>query len=116
MSLLIPTQEAIDGFTSFREEIDIDNNTYFLTFDWNSREESWSIKIADADENTILSDIKIVSNYELISIFTDERLPKGQLFCLDMVGNGDKINQTELGDRYKLLYLTAEEVESFGTV
>lgn len=116
MSLIIPIQEAIDGFTSFKEEIDIDSNTYFFTFDWNSREEAWSMKIADANESTILSDIKIVSNYELISIYTDERLPKGNLFCIDLIGNGDRVTQLEFGDRYKLLYLTPEEVEAVGTI
>lgn len=59
-------------------ELDLDGDTYTFTFRYNERSEAYMLSIADAEENTVISNVKLVPSYRLLQQYSLE-LPVGDL-------------------------------------
>lgn len=96
---------------AFREEILLDNVPYVFEFVFNSRGDFWVLDIYTVDGVLLISGIKIVINYELISQYTDRGLPKGQLYAVRENQSMDRISQLEFEqDKLFLIYIGEEEL------
>ncbi len=59
-------------------EIDLEGDTYTFTFRYNERAESYMLSVADAEDNTIIPNVKLVPSYKLLEQYSLE-LPAGDL-------------------------------------
>lgn len=109
MMRIIPVKK----FSSFTQEVTLDDVPYRLKLSWNTRGEYWSLIFRTREEEDILA-IKLVLNYELISDYPDYGLPKGQLYVVDTTESNEPIGRNDFtNDRNLLLvYVPEEEVEA----
>ena len=84
----------------------MDGKDYILTFDWVGREQKWYLKIADADNNTIMAGIKLVPNLKLLRTNASPARPPGDLVLLTVDSLDPTIDTLQYAN---FLYLTEDE-------
>lgn len=97
-------------FPAFTQEIVLDNTPFRFSFNWNTRGEFWTLIIANRDQVPLISGIKIVIDYELISKYPGRSLPPGELYAIDPSGELEKIGRNDFQDKAKLIYVTESEL------
>lgn len=98
-------------FNSYVETIVLDGVPYEFGFNWNTRDESWSMSIA-REGVTLLASVKIVSAFELINLYKNVSLPDGFIYSLDLQNLKRNPNRFELGTVIKLGFATTTEAEN----
>lgn len=106
MSVVIPFK----NFPSFTQNITLDNIVLNFKFVWNGRDNAWYMDILDSVNSPILNGIKIVNGWELITRFTDIRLPQGALLVVSLRSDEEIIGRDDMIDNYKLVYFTEAEL------
>jgi len=109
MSLIqkIPLQlETTDQLVS----VELDGNPYILRVLWNERFGYFSLSVLTADEQPILTNIKMVKNYPLIGRFKDTRLPFGDLYFVQEKGSAARPGYSDLAVNCGLYYYEADAV------
>ncbi|HHX2502458.1 TPA: phage baseplate plug family protein [Neisseria subflava] len=102
----IPLIDAND----FEVEAELDDVTYFLHFAWNDEAEIWTLSVANANNESVLSGVRIITNYPLLGNYPHLDLPKGYLIatCLDSakpnIGRNDFVDDT-----VELVYISRDE-------
>ena len=76
---------------SFTESVTLGDNEYQLSFVWNTRGEFWSMDIADANGNALLSGVRLVISYPLNTQHPGTGLPPGVFFVNDPNPDTDQI-------------------------
>lgn len=75
-TLQLPTSTT----PKFKYRVILDGSEYTLLFQWFSREGSgWHLSIYDKQEVLIISNVKLVAWFDLLSALTVEGLPQGKL-------------------------------------
>lgn len=82
----------------------LSGRTYYLQFRYNTRLDSYSLNLLDADRTAIASGVRVVPNYSLLSRIVDERKPPGKLYAIDTAGTGADCGFFDLGRRILLAY------------
>ena len=82
----------------------LENTEYVLRFDWNTRENRWSISIYDALENPLIAGQVLTINNELIERFEIAALPPGKLVLFDTSRKFLEATLEDLGTRCRLFY------------
>jgi hypothetical protein len=90
--------------------IELGGNPYVLRVLWNERFEYFSLSIYEADNNPILTNIKMVKNYNLTDHFKDTRLPYGDLYFVQEKGSAARPTYTDLATNCNLYYFEADDV------
>lgn len=108
MSISIPCEAA--GQSNWRQRTVIEGRDYVLRFDWNQRNGSFYLSIADQDGSAIATGIKLVTDWPLLFGVVDARRPPGELMIIDEKGEGLDPSFSELGTRFSLVYFTAAEM------
>lgn len=108
MALIIKTQ--FNNSSSFIESVTLDNKIFELHFDWNVRDEHWTMTIRDKNNQVIVAGIKIVANYELISMYRYLDVPPGYMMAADMSGQGLDPGFDDFGTRVLLMYISESEI------
>lgn len=90
MTVTIPFQPA----AAFKQSVTLDGGEYVLSFYWNTRGEFWSMNIADANENMIISGIRLTIGYPLKIQHPQLTLPPGEFIIID---KSEKTFETEPG-------------------
>lgn len=103
----IPTK----SIPSYSQQITLEGVIYEIGFTWNTRANAWFMDIG-RDNLPLVSGIKIVDSYELISRFANYKLPPGILLSMDLGSIGRIPLFDELGTQVKLAYLTESEAEN----
>lgn len=93
-----------DGAPSFSETVNINGSYYVLKFDWNTRDDVWLLSIFDTDNNVIIGNMKLVVDYELMSMHKVLGMPNVRLFLFDFSGQSEACGFDDLGNRCKLVY------------
>lgn len=109
MAVIIKTQ--FNESSSFIETVTLDNKLYQLYFDWNVRDEHWSMTIRDKNENVLVAGIKIIADYELISMYRYLDIPQGYLVAADTSGQGLDPGFDDFGTRVLLMYFSPDEID-----
>ena len=111
IQLVLPSDTA-----NFDLRVTLDDVDFVLRFEWNQREEKWYLTVSDADEDAILSGVKVVADYPLLTLAKhDSRCPAGQLLAVDSSGEGLDPHFSDLSGetpRVLLMYVTASEVDA----
>jgi len=97
---------------AFIERVPFDNVYYFLYFTWNSRGEFWSFSIGLIEDEPIVSDIKLILDFDLLSPFRIPELPQGNLLIVDTINNQAEIGRYDFENERKLsiIYIEKDEV------
>lgn len=111
MSLLQKIQLLSDS-SDQTFNIELGGNPYILRVLWNERYGYFSLSINTADDSPILTNIKMVKNYDLTSRFKDLRLPVGGLYFVHEKGNSDRCGYDEIGINYNLYYYEPDADEA----
>ena len=100
-------------YPSFQQEVVLDNDSYVLNFNWNSRGGFWDFSILDTLLNPILQGLKVVLNYPLTRQFKYKDIPQGEFYAVDASGDGSRIEQNDfVNGRVSFIYLTEAELNS----
>jgi len=103
-------QVPFQDFPAFSETTALDGQVYRLTFRWNTRGQYWTLKVSQADGTPILSGIKLVPDYELISAYVDMGPPPGLLFVVNPSGQLYTVTRDNLpSGEIALVYMTEAE-------
>lgn len=90
----------------------LDGSTYILDFSWSDRSESWYISVylqTDGNPTPIVEGVRLSPGWPLmLGVVVDGR-PPGELFALDLNGQGDP-GRSDLGGRVKLYYFDQESL------
>lgn len=112
MEAIALTEDA--AFLSLR--LTLDGADYLLSLAWSQREEKWYLSLADGEDVPIVSGVKVVADYPLLSLsHHDSRCPPGELMATDTTGQGLDPHFADMsGDapRVVLVYIPAAEVET----
>ena len=100
------------SFPSVR--VTLDGAEYVLSLAFSQREGKWYLSLADANEDAIISGVKVVANYPLTVLARhDARCPPGELMAVDTSGQGlDPFYNDLSGDdpRVILTYVPVDEL------
>ena len=89
-------------------EIEIGGNPYIMRVMWNERFGYFSLSISTADDEPILTNIKMVKNYSLIGRFKNTLLPVGDFIFLQEKGTIGRPGYDDLETNYGLYYYEME--------
>lgn len=100
----------------FRQRVTLDGAEYIMTFEWNQRAEKWYWSLAASDETKILTGVKLVADYPLLTLARwHDQCPDGEIYALDNSGQGldphllDLASEDGSTPRVQVVYVTAEE-------
>lgn len=77
--LSIPMQ----SYSEFSEAITLDGNLYNLHFYWNNRGSFWTMDISDANNNPLISGIRLIIGFPMTLQNAEESIPPGQFIIVD---------------------------------
>lgn len=108
-AIIVPADRAF-----VTQRVTLDGAEYVLTLKWLERVEKWTLYLADQDEVPILSGVKVVADYPLLTLCKhDARCPPGQLMASDSSKQGLDPHFSDMsGDapRVLLVYVPAAEL------
>lgn len=113
----IPVYSSVSARYSL--DISLNGVVFTLRFDWNTRDEAWTMDIVDNTPADILTGVKLVPNYLLVKQYAMRPgMPEGDFYLLDTSTiKLDKIvTYDNFGDRYRLMFLTPDEVLAGGYI
>lgn len=99
-------------FPAFTQEIVLDNTPFRFTFNWNTRGKYWSMSIAGRDLVPLISGLKVVIDFFLLSKFPGRNLPPGEILAIDPSGQITKIERNDFQDKVSLIYLTKADTNA----
>lgn len=103
--LIIPFSDA----SSFKMQIQLTGEIFFLSFTWNALNEFFTLDISDVNDKPIISSVKIVPEYPLLYQFTTTGKPKGEIICKNIVKTPDEIERFDIGQKFDLVYYEPQE-------
>lgn len=113
--LIIPVHN--DTRARWFSDIALDGQLYRLSFNWSTREDAWYLSIYLTDGVLLLGGIKLVPQYRLLQQYhAITGLPPGDIFVADIQDNivSAIITYANLGERFKVVYLTEAEIAAGG--
>lgn len=102
------------GVPSFRQRVALDGAEFLLQFAWNQRSAKWYLSVYDTSETPLALNLKVVADWPLTRLITDERMFPGEVFALDTTGEGIDPGLSDLGARVKLIYIDAADLYNGG--
>jgi hypothetical protein len=96
-------------------QVELDQVTYTLTFQWNVRDGGWYLTIADAVGNPILGSQRVVVDFPIgLNQSYNPSMPPGSIQFIDTSGQGldPALDGSDLGGRVQMLYFDAAEIVS----
>ncbi len=99
-----------------RLSVELSGNPYILRVLWNDRFGYWSMSINTADDEPILSNVKMVKDFGLTSRFKSTLLPPGELFFIQENGTSSRPSYEDMGTTHNLYYYEPDAVAPVETV
>lgn len=92
----------------------LDGTQFRLEYQWNSREEHWTLNLRDIDDNLLCAGLKLVPWLGLLRNHPQAVLPLGDLLLVDEEQSFGMSNSrpstTNFGTKYNLYYLTQADL------
>ena len=92
---------------SFTYGITLDNVAFQFTLNWNARVNNWTLDVADAGGNAIVSGIALRLGTDLLAPHRGYSIPAGSINVFDTSGEGVEMGRDEFGARVLLQYVEA---------
>lgn len=112
MATAIISLPTHDGAAYYSQRCRLDGRDYTLRFAWNQREGRWYLTLLDAEDNLLVSGVKIVSNWPLLRYYQyDPDVPPGELMAQDATGDNSPpgFDEMGIGNRVELVYFAQVE-------
>lgn len=106
--IVIPMQANV---ARFRFRTELDGQTFTLAFDWNDRVSAWFFSLYDENLAPLSQGVKVVLGLCLFSPLNGLGMPAGLLICEDTSSLGLDPGYYDLGERCKIHYYEADELE-----
>lgn len=90
--------------------VELDGNPYIMRVLWNERFGYFSLSVLTADEQPILTNVKMVKNFPLIGRFQNTLLPAGDLYFVQEKGNAARPGYSDLAVTFSLYYYEPDPV------
>lgn len=113
--IIIPTHN--DNRARWFSDIALDGQLYRLAFNWSVREDAWYLSIYTTSDVLILAGVKLVVQYRLLQQYhAITGMPPGDIIVADIQDNivDAVITYDNLGERFKVVYLTEAEIMQGG--
>lgn len=94
------------------QRTDLEGREFVFTFDFSTRESVWYLSIADSEEVEIVTGLKLVIGWPLLSRLATARKPPGLLFVISKVPEDDSppgLEDLVEGGRCDLVYTTSDD-------
>ena len=92
----------------YQFKTDLEDNTYYFEFRYNSRSLKWTMAILDDELNYIKSGIPIFTGLDLLSKYNDENLPAGTLLVVNYANSVTDPDRDTFSIDTKLIYWESE--------
>lgn len=104
----LPIGDTVD----FKYRVNLEGVAYDIRTRWNSRSESWFLYIGPTGRDPALK-TRITTNQNLLSSYTNNNLPSGKLYLLDVEKTFGRpsVDDVGLNKRFRLLYLNSDETD-----
>jgi len=96
-------------FSSYTEQVSIENVVYILRFNWNYRQQSWHLDIFNKDHVLLVCGIRIVKGINIIRPYRYLPIPLGEILVGEDGNPYGEIADGALGETAFLYYVTEEE-------
>lgn len=96
-------------YPRFSQDVLLDDETYRLKCEWNSRGEFWALSIYTPEDVLIVAGIKLVIGYDLLRACRHLAVPQGILIAIDNAENYEKIGYGDFSNDRKLELIYVEE-------
>ena len=93
--------------------VELEGELYNFRITYNERLTAWSLDLSDVDAVELASGILLVVGVDLLNAYN---LNLGGLFMVEIGTTGGDAGADNLGDVYKLIHLTAQELEDVSSV
>ena len=97
----------------WREQIELDGETFILRFKWNALNEFWTMDVLNGDEDPIVYGVKIVVNWNLLEQYSMTDKPLGNIVCQNIVGGFQKLQRYDMNRIAQLIYYAQGELEAY---
>lgn len=95
-------------------DITIADQPFTIRMLWNERFGYWSLSLADRDGDDLITNVKCVNNYPLVSRFKKTTFA-GDLFFVHRGGKTTRPTFEDVGGQYGLFYYDPEEAKDYPT-
>ena len=92
----------------WNQEIELNDISYILSFQWNALNEFWSMNIYNIDLEPIALGIKIVTQWNLTEQIVQEGMPHGDILCQNIIGGFERIGRLDIGQTNELVFYPSE--------
>lgn len=99
--LEIPLQPDLYAFDF---AIALDGSQFTFKFHWNSRASGWYYSIYDATGAPVVEGRRLVVSWPLLRNVAASNAPRGQLYAINTLRDGEDPALDELGSNVRLLY------------
>lgn len=106
MAVTLPLRSDLPHFDF---QCELDGSTYGFEFWWNSRSETWTMSIFDAEGVALVRGVRVVVGFPLASRSRDSGVPPGTFLAFDTSGKSEDPGLEDLGKRVLLLYFSPGE-------
>ena len=103
---IIPFKEN----AQWKQQIELNNETFILSFKWNALNEYWSMNIYDQNESPLVLGIKIVTQFNLTEQLVQSGMPQGDILCQNIIGGFEKIKRNDMGLTNELVFFETGEI------
>ncbi len=107
--ITIPITDPTPRFT---QGVDLDGVSYVLSFEWNDRDETWSMNVLNSDSVPLVTGVGLRIGLPLLNRYTSVAGPAGVLEVIDTTGQDLDPGFADLGDRVQLVYTPLAEIPS----
>lgn len=107
MAVRIPIPVA---FPASEMSISFNGRIWRLRFRWNTRDQSWSMDVLDAERTPVLLGVKVVSDWLLLRRYAQDELLEVDIVSVDTSGQAEEPGRDDLGARVMVLFTTKDEV------
>lgn len=95
----------------FTQSVDLDGVSFLLSFEWNDRDSTWSLNVANSEAVPLVSGVGLRVGLPLLNQYRGVAgLPAGALEVIDTSGADLDPGFADLGDRVQLAYTPIAEI------
>lgn len=96
--------------SQYRQQVELNSETFILAYQWNALNEYWSLNIFDGNLAPIALGIKLVTQWNLTEQIVQSGMPNGDILCQNIVGSFEKIQRNDMGQTNELVFYAEGEL------
>jgi hypothetical protein len=107
MALVLPLDSVDPHYTV---TVKLEGVRYRLGMDWNEREGSWYLSVAQEDDTAIVSGLRVVPDWPLLRRVADSARPPGEIVFRNTNAGDTEPGRYDIGKIFVPLYYEEDEL------